>query len=406
MAAHVVPEHDRRAFLRFLAASPLLAALDWPASAQSGDVITRAKDALDVFDFEAVARRTLSPAHLGYLDTGTDDDGTVRANREGFSRYQLRMRRLIDISKVDTSVALFGTRWETPVLLCPVGSQRAFHPDGEIAVARAARTAKQLFVLATPATASVEDVAAARGEPVWFQLYQRNDWNQTKQLIARAAAAGCPALVFTIDLLGGSNRLTVARAERRDTADCTGCHKDRSARDNSHQPMVAGLKPAPAAPEIGTPTWDYVKRLKDASSMKLLLKGIVTGEDAELALQHGVDGVWVSNHGGRAENSLRSTIECVGEVASAVARRVPIIVDSGFRRGTDIFKALALGATAVGIGRPYLWGLASFGQEGVETVLSMLRRELQMVMRQAGTTTTAHINGQSIAPVVASPVAR
>jgi isopentenyl diphosphate isomerase/L-lactate dehydrogenase-like FMN-dependent dehydrogenase len=204
-------------------------------------------------------------------------------------------------------------------------------------------------------------------------------------MIKRAEAAGCPALVFTVDLLGGSNRLTSQRAQRRDTLDCKGCHTGPPNRDNSRKPMVADLKPAPAAPEVGTPTWDFVKRLKDASPMKLLLKGIVTREDAELAVQHGVDGVWVSNHGGRAENSLRSAIECVPDVAAGVKGRAPVIVDSGFRRGTDIFKALALGATAVGIGRPYVWGLAAFGQEGVETVLSILRRELQMVMRQAGT---------------------
>ncbi len=149
--------------------------------------------------------------------------------------------------------------------------------------------------------------------------------------------------------------------------------------------MTSGFAAAPPAPEVGTPTWDYVKRLKDATPMKLVLKGIVTREDAEIALQHGVDGVWVSNHGGRAENSLRSTIECVPEIAAGVAGRAPVIVDSGFRRGTDLFKALALGATAVGIGRPYLWGLAAFGQPGVEAVHDILQRELSMVMRQAGT---------------------
>jgi len=139
-------------------------------------------------------------------------------------------------------------------------------------------------------------------------------------------------------------------------------------------------------PEVGTPTWDYVKRLKDATSMKLFLKGIVTREDAELALQHGVDGVFVSNHGGRADETLRPAIDSLVEVAAGVRGRIPIVVDGGVRRGTDIFKAMALGATAVGIGRPYIWGLASFGQEGVEMVLEILRREFQMVMRQAGTT--------------------
>lgn len=392
-----VPSHmpSRRALLRFLAASPLLGGLDldrvWRQQGPGqSDLIATARDALDVFDFEPVARKNLSPAHLGYLDTGTDDDGTVRANREGFARYELRVRRLVDISRIDLTVPMLGATWDSPIFLCPVGSQRAFHPEGEVAVARAAKAGRHVFMLATPATASIEEVSAARGEPVWFQLYRRNDWNQTRQMIRRAERAGSPVLVYTVDLLGGSNRLTGERARRRDPQPCAACHPN-GLNDNSRKPMVADLKPDTPAPEAGPPTWEYVKRLKDASSMKLVLKGIVTREDAELAVEHGVDAVFVSNHGGRAENSLRSTIECVAEVAAGTAGRVPVLVDSGFRRGTDIFKALALGAKAVGIGRPYIWGLAAFGQEGVETVLAILRRELQMVMRQAGTTSIAGI---------------
>lgn len=402
MPLSLSPLVRRRALLRFLAASPLFAGLDLPrgwldAHAQQPGLITAAKDALDVFDFEAVARQNLSPAHFGYLATGTDDDGTIAANREGFTRYQLRVRRLLDISKIDMSVTVLGARWESPVFLCPVASHRAFHPDGELAVARAAKAGKHLFMLATPATTSIEEVNAARGEPVWFQLYPRNDWNQTRQMIKRAEASGCPALVFTVDLLGGSNRITGARARRHDEDTCSGCHEG-GLNDNSRKPMIADLKPATPAPEIGRPTWEFVKRLKDASSMKLVVKGIVTREDAAIAMEHGVDVVFVSNHGGRAENSLRSAIECVPEVVAGVGGRVPVMVDSGFRRGTDIFKALALGATAVGVGRPYIWGLAAFGQEGVEATLDILRRELQMVMRQAGTRavdqiTRAHLVG-------------
>jgi isopentenyl diphosphate isomerase/L-lactate dehydrogenase-like FMN-dependent dehydrogenase len=160
--------------------------------------------------------------------------------------------------------------------------------------------------------------------------------------------------------------------------------------------MLAEIAPGTAVPEVGTPSWEFVQRLKDATSMKVLLKGIVTREDAELAMEHGVSGLFVSNHGGRAENSLRATIECVPEVVAGVAGRAPVIVDGGFRRGTDIFKALALGATAVGIGRPYIWGLAAFGQEGVETVLDILRAELQLVMRQAGTTSVPKITREYI----------
>jgi 4-hydroxymandelate oxidase len=392
--------HSRRRFLRLLAASPLVPYLDlsagWMARAQAAqqdnEIIASAKDALNVFDFEALARKNLPPAHFGYMASGSDDDATIAANREGFTRYQLRMRRLIDVSRLDTSVQLFGAKLDNPILLCPIGGQRMFHRDGEIAVARAARSKKHLQVLSTVGTASIEEVSAERGEPVWFQLYQRNDWGLTRQMLKRAESAGCPALVFTIDLLGGRNPETYQRSLRRDTRQCGTCHDPAPLVDNRRRPMLADLiAPATPSPEVGTPTWDYVKRLKDATGMKLLLKGIVTREDAELAIKHGVDGLFVSNHGGRAENSLRSTIECVPEIVAGVEGRVPVIVDSGFRRGTDIFKALALGATAVGIGRPYVWGLSAFGQEGVEAVLDILQRELQLVMRQAGTTTIKQI---------------
>ena len=394
------PLAGRRAFLRFLAASPVFAGLGLPggwlsAHGRQDELITTAREALDVFDFEAVARKNLSPAHFGYIETGTDDDGTIRANREGFNRYLLRVRRLIDIGKIDTSVSVLGVPWDNPLFLCPIASHKAFHADGELAVARGAKAGKHLVMLATPATSPIEAVNAARGEPVWFQLYRRNDWNQTRQMIKRAEAAGSPALVFTVDLFGGSNRVTGARAERRDRESCGGCHEG-GLNDNRRKPMIADLKPAPPAPEVGPPTWEFVKRLKDATPMKLVVKGIVTREDAEIAIQHGVDVVFVSNHGGRAENSLRSAIECVPEVVAGVAGRAPVIVDSGFRRGTDIFKALALGATAVGVGRPYIWGLAAFGQEGVEAALAILRRELQIVMRQAGTITVAAITRSSL----------
>lgn len=395
---HPTQRHARRRFLKFLAASPLLPYLEVPrewtqALPQEPDVIASAQAAINVMDFEAVARQKLPPAHFGYIATGTDDDGTIKANREGFTRYQVRVRRLIDVSRIDMSVKLLGSTMDSPIVLCPVSSQKAFHPEGEVAVARAAKARKHLQVLSTLTTSSVEDVNAARGEPVWFQLYQRPDWGQTRAMIKRAEAAGCPALVYTIDLLGGTNRETLARARRRDPRQCTQCHLNGNPTgDNRRRPMLSALTP-PATPEplVGTPTWDYVKRLQDATGMQLFLKGIVTREDAEIAMQHGVKGLFVSNHGGRAEESLRSTIECVAEVVAGVGGKAPVIVDSGFRRGTDIFKALALGATAVGVGRPYIWGLAAFGQEGVEAVLTILRRELQIVMRQAGTTSIAKI---------------
>jgi len=364
-----------------------------PASPPDSDLIASAADALSVLDFEPVARAKLPPWHWAWLSTGGDGGETLRANREGFDRYQIRARRLVDISKIDTSVRLFGRTWETPIYLSPVGGHRTYNPEGELATARAAKAKKHLQVLSTVTTTSVEDVNAARGEPVWFQLYQRDDWGQTKELLKRVESAGCPALVFTVDLLGGRNMEQFNRVLQRNRQQCVACHLNgQPLTDLRNRPMLNKLStPATPQPELGSPTWDYVKRLKDTIGMKLLVKGIVTREDAELAIQNGVDGVYISNHGGRAENSLRPTIQCVPEVAAGVAGRAPILVDGGVRRGADIFKALALGATAVGVGRPYMWGLASFGQPGVEMVLDILRRELQLIMRQSGVTSIQSI---------------
>ena len=387
--------NGRRRFLRYLAGSPLLAfAQDKPISDPA--------EALNVFDFHEVAKAVLPKAHYGYMATGVDDDRTLHANSEAFQRYQLRMRRLIDTRKVDTSIDLMGTRWETPIFLSPVGSQKAFHADGEIAVARAARARGHLQVLSTNTTSSVEEVSEARGVPVWYQLYPTEDWTITRSLLKRAEATGCPVVALTVDLYGGSNRETIERFRRLDDRDCDVCHE----RDGGYagyirnKPMFEGLDISGAKSNSPADlTWDFVDRLKDATSMKLFVKGIVTGEDAALAIEHGVEGLVISNHGGRAEESGRSTIECLPEIANAAAGRIPILIDGGFRRGTDVFKALALGADAVGIGRPYLWGLAAFGQAGVEAVLAILRRELEMVMRQAGTTTVGQIGREYVVDV-------
>jgi isopentenyl diphosphate isomerase/L-lactate dehydrogenase-like FMN-dependent dehydrogenase len=354
--------------------------------APAAEPITSADQALDVMDFEAVARKVLPPAHFAYLATGVDDDATVGINHEAYSHLEIRSRRLVDVSKLDTSVKLFGTTWETPIFLCPVSSMKAFHPEGEVAAAKAARSRHHLQILSTVASISVEEVTAARGEPLWQQLYPTNDWNVTQAIIKRAEAAGSPVLVFTIDIHDNSNRETIARGRRMDNRDCSACHEKGFAGYLHQNPMFDGLNIAKATglydPSF---TWDFVKRLKDATKMKLILKGIVTREDAQLAVEHGADGIVVSNHGGRSEESLRSTIECLPEVVDAVKGKVPVLIDGGIRRGTDVFKALALGATAVGIGRPYAWGLAAFGQSGVEAVLAIMRRELEIVMRQAGT---------------------
>ncbi len=406
---------SRRRFVAFLAASPLLVSgglIHGPFAkllalnpgdekgaqealegiAQGENLITSPDQAFNVMDFEPVARKVLPPAHFGYLATGVDDDATVRANREGFSHLEIRSRRMIDVSKVDTSLRLFGTPWTSPIVLAPVSAQRAFHPDGEIASAKAARAKNHLQILSTAATTSVEDVTAARGAPIWQQLYTTDVWEVTRAIVKRAEAAGCPVLVLTVDLQPNSNRETLWRAKKVDKRECKMCHEEGFAGYLHQFPMFDGLDVSKVHDMHKTDmNWDFVKRLKDTTRMKLVLKGIVTREDAQLAVEHGVDGVVVSNHGGRAEETLRSTIECLPEVVEGCAGRIPVLIAGGFRRGTDIFKALALGADSICIGRPYNWGLAAFGQPGVEAVLGILRRELEGIMRQAGATSIEKI---------------
>ncbi|HYL76874.1 MAG TPA: alpha-hydroxy acid oxidase [Bryobacteraceae bacterium] len=385
----------RRQFLRFLAASPVAALSAWQAQKEPG-VLSDPKDALNVIEFEAAARRAIPPAHFGYMATGVDDDATIQANRDGFKRIQLRPRRMRDVSHVDMRTELFGTTWDFPIFICPTGSQRAFHPDGELATARAARSKKALQILSTVTTTSVEDVAQALGRPPWYQLYPTSRWEVTEKLVKRAEAAGCPALVLTVDNSAGRHVETQLRFRLLDSRPCASCHPAAPGATYRRKPMFDGIDMAGVGTQNAAMTWEFVDRLKKLTPMKLLIKGIETGEDAALCREHGADGIVVSNHGGRAEESGRGTIECLPEVIDAAAGKIPVLIDGGFRRGTDVFKALALGATAVGIGRPYLWGLGAFGQAGVERVLDLLRNELQLIMKQCGTRSIAEIGRASI----------
>ena len=377
----------RREFLRFLAASPLMACGLREAWAQEPGATPLVKDVLSVMDFEALARPKLPPAHWGYL-AGVDDDLTLQANVAGYKTIQLRPRRLVDVSKIDTSVELFGQRFASPVFLCPLGGHRMFHTDGEVATARAAKAKNTLQVLSSASSLGVEEVAATRGGGLWYQLYMPQSWDDTEKLVRRVEAAGCPVMVWTIDLLGGRNSETAARAQRTDTRQCSACHATATG-GRRNMAMYVGLSSARFNPSNAT--WDWVARLKKMTSMKVLLKGIETAEDARLAREQGADGIVVSNHGGRAAETLRPTIDIVPEVVDAVNNQIPVLVDGGVRRGTDAFKALAYGARAVGIGRPYAWGMATYGQEGVERVLDILNAELTLTRRQCGTPTLARI---------------
>jgi 4-hydroxymandelate oxidase len=389
---------SRRRFLEFVAASPLLASsahaqsvapsprpadpLAW-APRDLDASIADPKDALSVFDFEPVMRKNVPPAHFGYMATGLDDEATLRGNRDGFRKFQLRPRRLVDVGKIDMRCEILGTTYDSPIVIAPTGSNRAFHADGELAVAKAARTGNHLQILSTVATASIEEATAARGGPIWFQLYPTRDWTIGDRLAQRAERAGCSVIVLTVDTLGPQKWETYIRLRRLDGRDCASCHALGSylSRKPNFSDIDVGGVPGTATPNM---TWDFIKRLRDTVRTKLVLKGILAPEDARLAVEHGIDAIVVSNHGGRAEDGSGSSIEALPEIVEAVAGRMPVLVDSGFRRGTDIVKALAIGARAVCIGRPYLWGLGAFGQPGVERVLEILRAELRAAMQQVG----------------------
>lgn len=404
----------RRQFIQFLAASPLLAGLGSgrllagilsdPSGGSPNSLsesllklISTPAEALDVFDFQRLAEQVLPPAHYGYLATGTDGDETLRANRKAFKKVYLRALRMVDTADVDTRLELLGQELSSPIVIAPVGSQRAFHPEGELATARAANSRDHLQILSNFTTTSIEDVIAARGRPVWFQLYPTTNWSVAEKMVKRAEQAGAPVVVLTVDLNSHSNRVTLMRYIRMDKRDCSLCH------DQTRADAVLDRKPmyrdtGASMVEFLTPqmTWEFIQRLKSITRMKVVIKGIVTAKDADSAVQHGADAVIVSNHGGRAEASGWGTLDSLPEVVRAVDGAVPIMVDSGFRRGTDIFKALALGAQAVCIGRTYLWGLAAFGQPGVEKVLDILRAELALVMGQMGTPALKDIGPESI----------
>jgi isopentenyl diphosphate isomerase/L-lactate dehydrogenase-like FMN-dependent dehydrogenase len=386
---------QRREFLKFLAASPLLT--DFSVFAQEveetlGSRLTDPREVINVFEMQALAREKIPPAHYGYLATGVDSDGTIKANRAGFSRFQIKPRRLVDVSQVDTSVSVLGTEVKSPIFLCPVGSQGAYHADAELGTARAARAKGHHMILSTVSSTAIEAVAEARDAPIWFQLYATPGWEMTVAMVKRAEAAGCSAVCLTIDLPGGRNVETQALFAREDERDCSVCHNSQ----RKPKPMRQTSVPSGQNTSWDWRAWDVIERLKSITNMKVILKGIEAEEDAALAVKHGADAIVLSNHGGRAVDSARGTIECLPDVSRAVNGRIPIVIDGGFRRGTDIYKALAMGASAVGIGRPYCFGLGAFGQQGVERVLDLLNRELEITMVGSGTPTLASITPNHI----------
>ena len=388
----------RREFLKFLAASPYVAALGGFAAYversgitaqdihQASDVIANPAEALEVFDFQEAAHRKIPPGHWAYMASGVDDDGTLRANSEAYKHIQLRPRRLRDASKVDMRISLLDAEFTSPIFLCPVSGHKAFFfQDGELAVARAAKARGTLQFLSLHSSTAVEEVNKALGRPVWQQFYASSSWDACEKILKRIESAGCTVLTLTVDNTTGRNSETFLRTRPRDLTQCTACHSGADGPTPKELPMYDGIDMTGVSVPNPAMDWAFVDRLRKFWKGKFIIKGIDTREDARLCVEHGADALMVSNHGGRATETLRATAEALPEVVAEVGNQVPVLVDGGVRRGTDVFKALALGATAVGIGRPYIWGLGAFGQAGVDRVLEILQGELKMAMGNCGT---------------------
>jgi 4-hydroxymandelate oxidase len=392
----------RREFIKFLAASPYVAAFGGVAAflpkgalaqaAQgSSDVIGSPAEALNVFDFEEAAHRKVEPGHWAYMSSGVDDDATLHANREGFSHIELRPRRLRDATKVDMHVDLFGTTYNAPIFTCPTGGEKSFFTDGELSVARAAKAHGTLQILSTSTSVAPEEVNKALGRPVWQQLYAPDSWEVCEKMLRRMEADGSTVIALTVDNTTGRNSETFLRTRPKDLKRCTTCHESAAGPSAKEKPIYDGIDMTGVKSQNPAMDWAFVDKIRKTWKGKFIIKGIDGPDDARLCLDHGIDGILVSNHGGRSTETRRATIEALPEVVTAVNGRIPVFVDGGFRRGTDVFKALALGAKAVGIGRPMLWGLGAFGQAGVERVLEIMQGELKLVMGNCGTRTVADI---------------
>ena len=347
---------------------------------------------LNVDDFEALARERLPAMAYDYYASGAHDEVTLRENRAAFARLALRYRVLVDVSRRDLATTVLGRRIAMPVLIAPTAFHRMAHPDGEVATARAAAAAGTIMTLSTLSTTAIEEVTAASAGPLWFQLYVYKDRGATRDLVQRVEAAGATALVLTVDAVLFGRR-------ERDVRNRF-CLPEGLAVRNLVAAGMGDLPPAAAdsglaayAVSLFDPalSWKDVGWLRSITRLPVIVKGIVRGDDAARAVEQGAAGVVVSNHGGRQLDTARATIDVLPEVVEAVAGRAEVLLDGGVRRGTDVLKAIALGARAVLIGRPVLWGLAAGGEAGVGRVLSLFREEIDLAMALCGCPDVASI---------------
>jgi 4-hydroxymandelate oxidase len=344
----------------------------------------------DLMRFEPLARRRLSQMAYDYVRSGGGDEISMRENRAGFERLQLAPSILTDVSQLDTRVNLFGGEFESPILLAPVAYHRLYHRDGEVATARGASAAGAGMVISTFTTTSIDEIARNTQRPIWFQLYVQRDRAFTKDMVQRAVAAGCKAVCLTVDtpVLGCRySQLSFGLPKNMECVHLRGLGQGSSG--PSHKTQRRSIYDTMFDPSFN---WNDLEWLRSVAGVPVILKGVLSAEDGRRAVERGADGVIVSNHGGRNLDTVPATIDALPRVVEAVAGRIPVMLDSGIRRGTDVLAALALGAKVVFIGRPYVYGLAAGGAQGVERVISILREELERAMALTGRRSIAEID--------------
>jgi isopentenyl diphosphate isomerase/L-lactate dehydrogenase-like FMN-dependent dehydrogenase len=344
-----------------------------------------AAEPINVADYERLAEERLEPGPFGYFAGGAGDEWTLRENVAAFARWHLRPRVLVDVRSVTTEATVLGRHVSMPILVAPTAFHRLAHPEGEVATARGAAAAGTVMCLSSLASASASEIAAAAPEGArWFQLYWARDRGFVEDLLARVVEAGFTALVLTVDLPAAGRRERDVRAAFELPAGLPF--------PNLPEPL-AGEDFHGALGEVVDPglTWRDLEWLRSSCRLPLLLKGVLTAEDALLSVEHGAAGVIVSNHGGRQLDGVQASLEALPEVVEAVGDRAEILLDGGVRRGADAVKALALGARAVLVGRPVIWGLAVEGEAGVTRVLELLRVELMLALKLLGCASAAEV---------------
>jgi 4-hydroxymandelate oxidase len=366
---------------------------------RSGDTPEpRAPDEGDLGAVVAAARAVLPPDVWGYLQGGSGAERTLRANRAAFDRVALRPRVLVDVGTISLRTSLFGVEWQVPFGVAPMAYHRLAHPDGEVASAAAAGAVGGLFVSSIFASRTFADIAAATAGPRWHQLYWLRNRDALADVVARAEEAGYGALVLTVDAPRVASRPRDLDSSFVLPDDIQAVNVDPAVMGSTHAAAVGTSAIQRHSAERFDPsvTWADLPWLRARTSLPLLLKGVLTGPDARLAVEHGIDGLIVSNHGGRQLDAAVPSLHALPEVVDAVPADVPVLVDGGIRRGSDVFAALALGARAVLIGRPVLWGLAASGVAGATAVLELLRDQLEECMMLAGRPTIGSLDRSAV----------